>query len=160
MAGVVALAAHAALEEPLLGLCGAAAAAVLALSLVLGRAGGVAPAVVIVAAGYAGTLVIRDADAFDAGAPLVACALLLVAELAFWSVELAGIGQAEPRTLLRRLGAMLALAVVALGLAAGVLVATAVPLGGGLIWNLVGVAAAAGAIALIAKLAASAERPG
>jgi hypothetical protein len=112
---------------------------------------------VLVAAGYAGTLVARDADVLDAAAPLVGCALLLVAELAYWSVELAGTAREERPVLLRRLTAMLGLAAGALALGAAVLAATALPLGGGLAWNLVGVAAAAAALALIAGLAA---RPG
>ncbi|MGH3080724.1 MAG: hypothetical protein ACRDNH_06250 [Gaiellaceae bacterium] len=152
MAGALALAAHAALEEPALGLFGAAGAAVLAVAILVGRAGLVAPALVLVAAGYAATLVARDARALDPAAPLVACALLLVAELAYWSVELASSGRAEPRVLLRRLAALVGLAATALALAAGVLAATAMPFGGGLAWNLIGIIAAAGAIALIAEL--------
>lgn len=130
----------------------------LTVALVLQRAGLVAPALVLVAGGYAGTLVLRDADVVDAAGPLVACGLLLVAELAYWSVELAGTGQAEVRALLRRLVALFALAAGALVLATGVLAATAVPLGGGLVWNVVGVTAAAAAVGLIAALAASAGR--
>lgn len=131
-----------------------AGATLLAMALVLARAGLVAPSLVLVAAGYAGTLVARDADVLDAAAPLVGCALLLVAELGYWSVELAGTGREERPVLLRRLTAMLALAGAALVLGAAVLAATALPLGGGLAWNLVGVAAAAAALALIARLAA------
>ena len=130
----------------------------LAVALVLRRAGLVAPALVLVAAGYAATLVLQDADVLDGAAPLVACGLLLVAELAYWSVELAGTGQAEGRALLRRLVALFGLAAGALGLAAGVMAATALPLGGGLFWDVVGVTAAAGAVGLIAALAASAGR--
>jgi hypothetical protein len=153
VAGALALAAYASLEVPAFGLFGAAGAAVLAVALVVTRAGAVAPALVLVAAGYAATLVARDANAPDAAAPLVACALLLVAELAYWSVELAKSGRAEPRVLLRRFAALLGLAAAALALATGVLAATAMPFGGGLAWNLVGISAAAGAIALIAELA-------
>jgi hypothetical protein len=156
--GALALAAHAALEEPSLGLFALAGAAVLVVALVLRRSGLVAPALLLVAAGYAGTLVLRDADVVDAAAPLVACGLLLVAELAYWSVELAGTGQAEVRALLRRSFALLALAAGALILAAGVMAATAVPFGGGLVWDVVGVTAAAAAVAVIAALAASAGR--
>jgi hypothetical protein len=152
VAGALALAAHAFHEEPPLGLFGAAGAAVLVVALLVGRAGPVAPALVLVAAGYAATLVARDANALDPAAPLVACGLLLVAELAYWSVELASSGRAEPRVPLRRLAALVGLTAAALALAAGVLAATAIPFGGGLAWNLVGIIAAAGAIALIAEL--------
>ncbi len=153
LAGAVGLAIHAALERPELGLFGAGGAVVLGGALVFGVPVLVAPSVLLVAAGYAATLVVRDAGTLDAAAPLVACALLLVAELAYWSVELRGAGRAERRVLLRRLGALVALAAVSLALAAGVLAATAIPFGGGLAWNIVGVAAAAGAAALIAGLA-------
>lgn len=153
VAGALGLAAHAALEEPAVGLFGAAGAVVLAGALVFRRSGLVAPALALVAAGYAVMLVVRNADVADPAAPLVACALLLVAEFAYWSVELAGTGQAEVRNLLRRFFALLALAAGALVLAAGVLAATAVPLGGGLVWNVLGVAAAATAVALITALA-------
>jgi hypothetical protein len=134
---------------------GTAGAVVLVLALALGRAGLVAPALVLLAAGYAATLVARNASVLDAAAPLVGCGLLLVAELAYWSVELAGAGREERPVLLRRLTAMLALAAAALALGAAVLAATALPIGGGLAWNLVGVAAAAAALALIARLAAA-----
>lgn len=125
----------------------------LAAALALARPGFVAPALVLVAAGYAGTLVARDADVLDAAAPLVGCALMLVAELAYWSVELARTGREERPVLLRRLTAMAGLAAAALALGAAVLAATTLPVGGGLAWNLVGVAAAAASLALIAWLA-------
>lgn len=126
----------------------------LVLALARARAGLVAPALVVAAAGYAATLAVRDADSLDGAAPLVGCALLLVAELAYWSVELAGAGWEERPVLLRRLTALLGLAGAALVLGAGVLAAAALPLGGGLAWDLVGVAAAAAALAVIARLAA------
>jgi hypothetical protein len=153
VAGALGFPVHAALEEPMLGLFGAAGAAALAVAVALGRPALVAPAIVLVAAGYAATLVVRDAEAIDASAPFVASALLLVAELGYWSVELARTARAEPRVLIRRLAATAGLAAGALVLSAGVLAATAVPLGGGLAWNIVGVAAAAGAVAVIAFLA-------
>jgi hypothetical protein len=146
---------YAAIEEAPLGLVGTAGAAVLALALATARAGLVAPALVLVAGGYAAKLAVRDAGALDGAAPLVGCALLLVAELAYWSVELAGAGRQERPVLLRRLAALLGLAAAALVLGSAVLAAAALPLGGGLAWDVVGVAAAAAALALIARLAAA-----
>ena len=153
---------YAAVEEAALGIVGTAGAAVLALALATARAGLVAPALVLVAGGYAAKLAVRDAGALDGAAPLVGCALLLAAELAYWSVELAGAGREERPVLLRRLAAMLGLAAGALVLGSAVLAAAALPLGGGLLWDVVGVAAAAAALALIARLAvapASSRRP-
>ena len=125
------------------------------LALASARAGLVAPALVLVAAGYAVFLAARDSDSLDAAAPLVGCALLLVAELAYWSVELATAGRAERPVLLRRVAALLGLAGAALVLGSAALAAAALPLGGGLTWDLVGVAAAAAALAVIARLARS-----
>lgn len=141
------------MEEPALAFFGLAGLVPLAGALALSRPGLVAPALVLVAAGYTGMLVARDSNTLDAAAPLVGCTLLLVAELAYWSVELARTGREERPVLLRRLTAMLGLAAAALVLGAAVLAATTIPLGGGLAWNLVGVAAAAAALALIAWLA-------
>lgn len=129
----------------------------LGVGLALRRPGLVAPALVLVAAGYAGALLVRDADQLDAAAPLVACALLLAAELAYWSIELAQTGRAESRVLARRAGAVLALAAASLALAAGVLAATELPFGGGLAWNLVGLAAAAAAVMLVVGAATRAD---
>jgi hypothetical protein len=151
------LALHAALERTELGLLGAGGAAALGAGLVLRRPGLVAPSVVLVAAGYAGALLVRDAEQLDPAAPLVACALLLLAELAYWSIELAQTARAEGRVLARRAGAVLALAAASLALGAGVLAVTELPFGGGLAWNLVGLAAAAAAVTLIVAAAARAD---
>jgi hypothetical protein len=97
-------------------------------------------------AAYAAALVERDE--FDPRAPLVAAALLLAAELAYTSIE-------PPA---RRVWPFSLLAVVgAAGVAALLLAAAGV--GSGRVRDLVlGVVAAAGALALVARLAATATR--
>jgi hypothetical protein len=159
VAGAAGLAAYAALVEPALGLLGLAGLALILLAVALGRAGLVAPGLVVVFAGYATSVVARDSAALDPAAPVVGGALLVVAELAYWSVELRGKEPEERSVVVRRLATLAALAAGAVALGAGVLAATALPLGGGLVWNVVGVAAAVAALALIARLA-SAERSG
>jgi hypothetical protein len=159
VAGAVGLAVYAALVEPPLGLLGAAGVVLVLLAVALGRAGLVAAGLVVVLAGYAASVVARDSAALDPAAPLVGGTLLVVAELAYWSVELRGKESEGRSVLVRRLAMLAALTAGAVGLGAGVLAATALPLGGGLVWNLVGVAAAVAALALIARLA-SVERSG
>jgi hypothetical protein len=159
VAGAAGLAVYAALVEPPLGLLGAAGVVLVLLAVALGRAGLVAAGLVVVLAGYAASVVARDSAALDPAAPLVGGTLLVVAELAYWSVELRGKESEGRSVLVRRLAMLAALTAGAVGLGAGVLAATALPLGGGLVWNLVGVAAAVAALALIARLA-SVERSG
>jgi hypothetical protein len=159
VAGAAGLAVYAALVEPPLGLLGAAGVVLVLLAVALGRAGLVAAGLVVVLAGYAASVVARDSAALDPAAPLVGGTLLVVAELAYWSVELRGKESESRSVLVRRLAMLAALTAGAIGLGAGVLAATALPLGGGVVWNLVGVAAAVAALALIARLA-SVERSG
>jgi hypothetical protein len=96
---------------------------------------------------------VRDDATLDAGAPLYAAGLLILAELAYWSLELRGPGREEPRVVVRRLAALGALAFLSLVLGAFVVVVTTAPLGGGLLWDIVGVAAAAATLAILARLA-------
>jgi hypothetical protein len=132
---------------------GALALAVLGASLAAGWASGIAWTLALVGAAYAAALAARGADSVDAAAPLVGAGLLLLAELAYWSVELRGPGYEERRVVARRLGALTALAFLSVVLGAFVVVLTAAPLGGGLAWDAVGVAAAAGTLAIVAWLA-------
>ena len=97
-------------------------------------------------AAYAAALVERDA--FDPRAPLVAAALLAAGELAYTSIEPPA-RRSWPFSLL--------LVVAAAGVAS--LLLAAAGLGGGRVRDLVlGVAAAAAALALVARLAATATR--
>ena len=97
-------------------------------------------------AAYATALVERDA--FDERAPLVAAALLATGELAYTSIEPPA-RRAWPFSLLLVVGAA--------GVASLLLAAAGI--GGGRVRDLVvGVAAAAAALALVARLAATAAR--
>jgi hypothetical protein len=119
----------------------------------VGSTSGVAWTLALVAAAYATALAVRGADNVDAGAPLVGAGLLMVAELAYWSLERRGPGYEEARVVVRRLAALGALACLSLVLGAFVVVVTAAPLGGGLAWDAVGVAAAGATLAIVAWLA-------
>ncbi len=104
-AGVGAWLALAADESALIrgnAVLGATAAALLALGLVVRVALAVPVAVALLGAAYV-TLVGVEGDALDVRAPLVAAALLAVAELAYWSLELRGAVADEPGAYLRRL---------------------------------------------------------
>lgn len=127
--------------------------ALLALSLLAGWTSAIAWSLVLLAGEYAGALALRADSTVDAAAPLVAAGLLVTAELAYWSLELRGPGHDERRVLLRRATALLALTAGSLVLGAFVVVVTALPLGGGLLWDAVGVAAAAAALTVLAALA-------
>ena len=83
----------------------------------------------------------------------VAASFLLLAELAYWTLELRTPLSPEPGMLERR--AMLIAAAVIGGLlvATVAMVATAIPLGGGLAADLLGVVAAIGALGVLAWLA-------
>ena len=154
MAGAAGLAAYAAVEEPLLGLLGVAGVALVALAVAFGRAALVAPGVVLMLAAYAISVVLRDASSLDPAAPIVGGALLVAAELAYWSVELEGKRREERAVVVRRVATVAALTAGAITLGTGVLAATALELGGGLAWNALGVAAAVAVLALITWLAA------
>ena len=127
---------------------------VLAVSLWLGWASGVAWTLALLAAEYALALSLREDDAgVDAAAPFYAAGLLLTAELAYWSIELRVPGRVDAALTLRRLAT---LAVVALGsVAVGTVAvsATAVPLGSALLWDALGAAAAVATLAILARLA-------
>ena len=132
---------------------GLAAVVVLAASIGFGWTAGVAWTLVLLAAEYAAALAVRNASDVDAGAPLVGAGLLVLAELGFWSIELRGPGYEERRVVARRLGALGVVAFLSVLLGAFVVVLTAAPLGGGLAWDAVGIAAAAGTLAIVAWLA-------
>ena len=91
-----------------------------------------------------------EGDALDTRAPVVGAALLAVAELGYWSLELRQQVADEAGTSLRRLGLLAALlgGVVALGIGLMVLV-EAVSAGGPAV-DLLGAVAAVGALALLA----------
>jgi hypothetical protein len=89
----------------------------------------------------------------DAWTPAYAAGLLLVAELAWWSVEPRVAAWSEAAVVLRRLGAVLGLCAAGAVVAALIVMVAGAPLHGGLGLELVGVVAAVGAVALVAGLA-------
>lgn len=139
-------------QAALVGGLGLVAIAVLAASLAFGWSSGIAWTLALLAAEYAAALALRDSATVDAGAPLVGGGLLVVAELAYWSLERRGPGSEELRLVLRRLTVLGALALGSVLLGAFVVVVTATPFGGGLAWDLVGVLAAAGTLAIVYRL--------
>lgn len=135
------------------GAIGVLALVVLAGSLAVGSTDGIAWTLALLAGAYAAALAARGADSVDPAAPLVGAGVLVLAELAFWSLERRGPGYEEARVLARRIAVLGALALLSLALGAFLVVVTAAPLGGGLAWDAVGVAAAAATLAIVARLA-------
>jgi hypothetical protein len=91
----------------------------------------------------------------DAWAPLSAGALLLVAELAWWSIEPRVPAWAQPGLAARRLARVVFTCAGASIVAALVLVVAGAPLSGGVGLELVGVLAAAAALGVVAHVAHS-----
>jgi hypothetical protein len=89
----------------------------------------------------------------DQWSPVYAGGFVAVAELAYWSVELRGRAHDTARLIDRRAALIAAISLV--GVAAGglVLAATAVGIGSGVATDVLGVAAAIGALAVVASLA-------
>jgi hypothetical protein len=141
----------------LVAIPGALAFGLLAACLVMGWPLPIGAALLLLAAQYAAALALLDAAA-DAAAPLYAAGLLLVGELSYWSLELRAPGREESRVLTRRLTLLAALAVVAGSLGVFVLAVTSASVGGGVVWDSVGVAAAVGVLAIIARLARQQSR--
>jgi hypothetical protein len=133
---------------------GAAALVVLAAAVVLGWPAAIAWALALLGTGYAtGLAAAESASGVDAGAPLYAGGLLLVAELSYWSLELRGSRREEPGAMFRRLLALSALAALSVAIGGFVVLVTAAPARGGLVWDAFGVAAVAATLAIIAWLA-------
>ena len=109
-------------------------------------------AIVLLAAGYAGSLFLGHPQ-LDVSAPLVAGGLVLVAELAYLALELRPAVVAERGLLLRRSVVIGALALGSTAAGGAVLGAGALPAGGNLAWEAIGVAAAVGVVAVLTRLA-------
>jgi hypothetical protein len=133
---------------------GALAVVVLAAALWRGWTTPVAWALALLASGYALSLSLGpDRVTIDAAAPVVAAALLVVAELAYWSLELRDPGRWEGPLLARRLAVLGTLALVSLALGSLVVVFTTLETGGGVGLTFLGVAAAVATLAILAGLA-------
>jgi hypothetical protein len=135
-----------------LALLGAAAVLLLALSLVASLPSLIPWPIVLLAVEYAWSLGGRGVDTLS---PLVAGALVVIAELAYWSLELRSRTHDAERLAERRAGLIAALGIGSVALGGLVLAATSVQLGTGVTADLVGVAAAVAALAVVATLARS-----
>jgi len=100
-------------------------------------------------------LVYSRGEQLGAAAPAAAAALLLVTELAWYSLELAGSAANHPLLLARRLALIGAEAVGAAGLGYLLLLSAAAPLPGGVAYTAAGAAAALAAVGLLGRLVAS-----
>ena len=107
-------------------------------------------ALVALGAGYAALLAL-EGGALDERAPLVAAALFVVAELAYWSLELRDAVADEPGAYARRLALLAALGLGALAVGAGLL--AVVDAGGGIGIEVAGAVAAVAALAIVALAA-------
>jgi hypothetical protein len=94
-----------------------------------------------------------EADALDARAPLVAGALLAIAELAYWSLELRGPVVDEAGTYLRRIALLSTLVVGVVGVGAIMLALVEIVDAGGVAVDILGAAAAFGTLGLLALAA-------
>jgi hypothetical protein len=128
-----------------IGLVLAAAAALRAGSLL-------APALIVLLAEYTIVLVSRG-DRVDAAAPLVGAGLLLYAELASWAREARPRVRDERRILSIRSIVLAASTLAALALGVLVLLAAALPTGGGLARLAVGAVATTGTLVLVVVVA-------
>jgi hypothetical protein len=94
-----------------------------------------------------------EAEALDTQAPLVAGALLAIAELGYWSLELRSAVVDEAGTYLRRIALLATLVVGVVGIGAVMLTLVEVVAAGGIAVDILGAAAAFGALALLALAA-------
>jgi hypothetical protein len=94
-----------------------------------------------------------ETDALDTQAPLVAGALLAVAELAYWSLELRTLVVDEAGTYLRRIALLATLVLGVVGVGAVMLTLVELVAAGGIAVDILGAVAALGALALLALAA-------
>jgi hypothetical protein len=106
-------------------------------------------AVLALGAGY-GTSIGIEGGALDGRAPALAAALFLLAELAYWSLELREAVADEPGAYLRRIGLLSALALGALAVGAGLLAIVDAGERSGIALEAVGAFAAVAALAIVA----------
>ena len=135
-------------------LVGAVAFAVLLVSLLAGWSSGIAWTLALLAGEYALSLAAgTDEVVIDGAAPFFGGGLLVLAELGYWSLELRTPGLQDRRLLLRRLTALVGLAVGSVLLGTFVVSVTAVPAGSGLLWDALGALAAVATLGILARLA-------
>jgi hypothetical protein len=139
-------------HELLLLVGGGVALAVLLAGLLLRWSAALAVGVALLGAQQATRLALGP-EAVDEATPLVATGLLLAAELAWWSVEPRVPAWAQGGVLARRVGTLVLSCAGALVVSALVVVAGGAPVSGGTLLELVGVVAAAGALAIVVLVA-------
>jgi hypothetical protein len=137
--------------------CGIAGC-LLAAAGIAGWSPGIGWSVLLLGSGYAISLVGRGATA-DAGAVAIAPALLVWAELGYWSLDARG-PAGDAAELVRRAGLLLGLAVLAVSAAGAATLAVSLPDAGGLPVAAAGVAGAVGLVATLAVLARRTAPPG
>jgi len=137
---------------PLVGAIGLGAVLVLVLGLVLRNAGVLPWAVALAGAEYAAFLAIREGS-IDGWAPVYGAGLLLVSELAYWAVETPVRGPAGEGLTFRRTTLVVCACVAAGGVGGLILAMAELSVSGGLWLEALGIAAAVGSIALLARLA-------
>ncbi len=106
-------------------------------------------ALLALGAGYGASLGV-EGGALDARAPALAAALFLLAELAYWSLELRDAVADEPGAYGRRIGLLSALALGALAVGAGLLAIVDAGERGGISVEALGAVAAVAALAIVA----------
>jgi hypothetical protein len=135
----------------------AVAAALMLATLVLGWEQLLPWALAVLGAEYAASLFIRGGAGTDT-APLVGAGLLLLGELAGWSISLRTRMREEPPVLVLRLWTIALAVAASLAIGAMLVALSATRVGGGLAWTTIGTAAAVGAVYL-ATAARSAAPP-
>jgi hypothetical protein len=135
----------------ILAVVGLAGVLLLGLGLRLGWTALIPASLGVLGAGYAAALLLRDGGV-DGGAPLVAAAALLAAELGYWTVASNAV-PVDAALVRRSLATSGALAFVAFCLGTILLLVGGAGIGGGLPLEALGVAAAASALAVVARLA-------
>lgn len=144
-------------HDVLLLVVGGVAVVVLLAGLLLRWSAGLATAVALLGAQQATRLALGP-DALDAGTPLTAGALLLVAELAWWSIEPRAPAWAQTGVAVRRVLTLLLACASATFVSAVVVVAAGAEVAGGTVLELTGVLAAIAALAVVAWVARPAVR--
>ena len=133
---------------------GALALLILLIGLAARWSGALTVALVVLGAQQAARLELGS-DAFDEWAPLTAAALLLCAELAWWSIEPRVPAWAQQDLAVRRLATIVGLCAAGAAVGAVMLVAAGASLSGGVGLELVGIVAATAAVAIVAYAARS-----
>jgi len=139
-------------HDVLLLVIGGVAALVFAAGLLLRWSGSLALGIALLGAQQATRLALGP-DALDEATPLTAGALLLAAELAWWSIEPRTPSWAQPGVVVRRVVTVLFTCVAATAVSAVVVVAAGAPVGGGTLLELVGIVAATAALGTLVLVA-------